>query len=83
MSDIVSLLHLVFVFVVFYAVLYLPQRRRNKKHKEFVENLKIGEDVITDSGFYGRVTSISGDTVTLVLKNGEIKIKTSFINSIS
>ena len=83
MSDIVSLLPLVFVFVVFYAVLYLPQRRRNKKHKEFVENLKIGEDVITDSGIYGRVTSISYDTVTLVLKNGEIKIKTSFINSIS
>ena len=83
MSDIVSLLPLVFVFVVFYAVLYLPQRRRNKKHKEFVENLKIGEDVITDSGIYGRVTYISDDTVTLVLKNGEIKIKTSFINSIS
>ena len=83
MSDIVSLLPLVFVFVVFYAVLYLPQRRRNKKHKEFVENLKIGEDVITDSVIYGRVTSISDDTVTLVLKNGEIKIKTSFINSIS
>ena len=41
MSDVVSLLPLVFVFVVFYAVLYLPQRRRNKKHKEFVENLKI------------------------------------------
>ena len=83
MSDVVSLLPLVFVFVVFYAVLYLPQRRRNKKHKEFVENLKIGEDVITDSVIYGRVTSISDDTVTLVLKNGEIKIKTSFINSIS
>ena len=83
MSDVVSLLPLVFVFVVFYAVLYLPQRRRNKKHKEFVQNLKIGEDVITDSGIYGTVTSISDDTVTLVLKNGEIKIKTSFINSIS
>ena len=83
MSDVVSLLPLVFVFVVFYAVLYLPQRRRNKKHKEFVENLKIGEDVITDSGIYGRVRSISDDTVTLVLKNGEIKIKTSFINSIT
>ena len=50
MSDVVSLLPLVFVFVVFYAVLYLPQRRRNK-NKEFVENLKIGEDVITDSVF--------------------------------
>ena len=83
MSDIVSLLPLFFVFIVFYAVLYLPQRRRNKKHKEFIENLKIGEDVITDSGIYGRVTAINEETVTLVLKNGEINIKSSFINSIS
>ena len=83
MDEFINLLPIFLVFVIFYLVLYLPQRRRAKKHDEFIENLKIGDDVITDSGIYGRVTSISDDTVTLVLKNGEIKIKTSFINSIS
>ena len=83
MNDFVSLLPLIGVFVVFYLLLYVPQRRRNKKHKEFIENLKIGDDVITDSGIYGRVTSIDDKTINLVLKNGEIKINSAYIKQIS
>ena len=62
------------VFVIFYLILYLPQRRRQKKHKQYVEALKIGDDVITDSGIYGRVVNIKEETVTLVIKKGEIEI---------
>ena len=83
MDDFISLLPLIGVFVVFYLLLYVPQRRRNKKHKEFIENLKIGDDVITDSGIYGRVTSIDDKTINLVLKNGEIKINSAYIKQIS
>ena len=83
MNDFISLLPLICVFVVFYLLLYLPQRRRNKKHKEFIENLKIGDDVITDSGIYGRVTSIDDKSVNLVLKNGELKINSAYIKQIS
>ena len=59
MNDFISLLPLIGVFVVFYLLLYLPQRRRNKKHKEFIENLKIGDDVITDSGISAYIKQIS------------------------
>jgi len=65
---------LITVFVIFYLILYLPQRRRQKKHKQYVEALKIGDDVITDSGIYGRVVNIKEETVTLVIKKGEIEI---------
>ena len=74
MNEIVTLLPLITVFVIFYLILYLPQRRRQKKHKQYVEALKIGDDVITDSGIYGRVVNIKEETVTLVLKKGEIEI---------
>ena len=74
MNEIVTLLPLITVFVIFYFILYLPQRRRQKKHKQYVENLKIGDDVITDSGIHGRVINIKEETVTLVLKKGEIEI---------
>ena len=67
MNEIVTLLPLITVFVIFYLILYLPQRRRQKKHKQYVEALKIGDDVITDSGIYGRVVNIKEETVTLVL----------------
>ena len=74
MNEIVTLLPLITVFVIFYLILYLPQIRRQKKHKQYVEALKIGDDVITDSGIYGRVVNIKEETVTLVVKKGEIEI---------
>ncbi len=60
-------------------MLYFPQRRRNKKHKNFISQLKIGDNVITESGIHGRVTSIKSDEVALVLKKGEMIINKSYI----
>ena len=79
MNDLITLLPLITVFVIFYALLYIPQRRRNKKHKNFINELKIGDNVITDSGIYGRVTAVNANDVTLVLKKGEIIISKSNI----
>jgi len=80
MNDFLALLPLITVFVIFYVVLYIPQRRRQKKHKNYVDALKIGDDVITDSGIFGRVTNIKDDRVTLVVKKGEIEILKSNIS---
>jgi len=79
MNDFLSLLPLITVFIIFYVVLYIPQRRRQKKHKTYIEALKIGDDVVTDSGIYGRVTNIKEESITLVLKKGEIEILKSKI----
>tara|TARA_Y100000590_G_scaffold264704_1_gene297448 strand:+ start:431 stop:682 length:252 start_codon:yes stop_codon:yes gene_type:complete len=81
MNDLITLLPLIFIFIIFYSVLYIPQRRRNKKHKELLSNLKIGDNVITESGIHGRVTNIDKDKATLVLKKGEIVINKTFIQS--
>jgi preprotein translocase subunit YajC len=80
MNDFLALLPLITVFIIFYVVLYIPQRRRQKKHRNYVDALKIGDDVITDSGIFGRVTNIKDDRVTLVLKKGEIEILKSNIS---
>ena len=80
MNEIITLLPLITVFIIFYIILYIPQRRRQKKHKEYVENLKIGDNVITDSGIFGRVVNIKEEKVTLVVKKGEIEILKSNIS---
>jgi len=80
MNEIITLLPLITVFVIFYVILYIPQRRRQKKHKEYVENLKIGDSVITDSGIFGRVVNLKEDKVILVVKKGEIEILKSNIS---
>ena len=80
MNEIITLLPLITVFIIFYVILYIPQRRIQKKHKEYVENLKIGDNVITDSGIFGRVVNIKEEKVTLVVKKGEIEILKSNIS---
>ena len=80
MNEIITLLPLITVFIIFYIILYIPQRRRQKKHKEYVENLKIGDNVITDSGIFGRVVNLKEEKVTLVVKKGEIEILKSNIS---
>ena len=80
MNEVINLLPLITVFIIFYVILYIPQRRRQKKHKEYVENLKIGDNVITDSGIFGRVVNIKEEKVTLVVKKGEIEILKSNIS---
>ena len=74
MGDFIALMPLITVFLLFYLILYIPQRRRQKKHKSYIEALKIGDHVVTESGIYGRVTNIKEESVILVLKKGEIEI---------
>ncbi len=74
MNDFLALLPLITVFIIFYIVLYIPQKRRQKKHKNYVDSLKIGDNVITDSGIFGRIVNVQADKVTLVVKKGEIEI---------
>ena len=81
MNDLITLLPLITIFIVFYAILYIPQRRRNKKHQEFINDLQIGDDVVTESGIHGRVTTINKEQVRLVLKKGEIIINKSHIQA--
>ena len=79
MNELLSVLPLIIVLVVFYTILWVPQRRRNKNHTEMLKELKIGNNVITDSGILGRIVAVDEKTVTLVLKKGEAVIDKSKI----
>ena len=79
MNDLITLLPLITILIFFYALLYIPQRRRNKKHREFIDNIQIGDNVVTESGIHGRVTTINKEQITLVLKKGEIIINKTYI----
>ena len=79
MNELLSVLPLIIVLVVFYTILWVPQRRRNKRHTQMLKELKIGNNVITDSGIHGRIVAVDEKTVTLVLKKGEAVIDKSKI----
>ncbi len=57
-SGFLSLVPLVLIFVLFYFLLIRPQQKRAKKHKQLVEDLRVGDEVVTNGGVVGRITVI-------------------------
>lgn len=49
----------------FYFLSIRPQRKRQKQVQEMQEALKVGDDVITSGGFFGKVADINADTFVI------------------
>ncbi len=69
-----NLAPLILIFVVFYFLLIRPQQQRMKKHREMVENLRRGDEVVTAGGLIGKVTRLADAEVTIELTQG-VRVK--------
>jgi len=67
------LLPFVLVIGIFYVLVFMPQRKRQKQMQEMVAALKTGDKVITNSGIIGTVTSLKDDS--LMLRTGQVNIE--------
>ena len=50
---------------IFYFLILLPMKRRQKKIQEFQENLKVGDKIVTTGGVYGKITRVTDKTLQL------------------
>src|SRR5215510_2698599 len=55
----------VLVLGIFYFIILLPMRRKQQKVQQFLDNLKVGDRVITTGGIYGQVTKLGGESIQL------------------
>jgi preprotein translocase subunit YajC len=56
------------IFIVFFVFfIYIPQNRQKKQQQTFLDNLKEGMDVFTQSGIVGKITKIDDKTVRLMV----------------
>ena len=68
------LVMMIIVMGIFYVMLILPQQRQRKKTQAMLAALKNGDKVVTNSGIYGTVNGIDGDTVILKIAD-QVKIR--------
>jgi preprotein translocase subunit YajC len=69
-DPITSFLPLIIIFVLFYFLLIRPQQKRQKEHKQMVEALEVGQEVVTGGGVLGKVTGVSELWVTVEVADG-------------
>ena len=68
---ITSLVPLVLIFVIFYFLLIRPQQKRAKEHKNMVESLRRGDQVITAGGMVAKVTKVKeGEEIQVEIAEG-------------
>ena len=65
----------ILIIVVFYFLLWRPQQKKVKQHKEMLSNLKRGDRIVTGGGIVGRIARIEGDDELIVEVAPEIRLR--------
>lgn len=74
-----GILMLLAMFAIFYFLLIRPQQKRAKQHKEMIDALKAGDQVVTAGGIHGKVVSVQDKAVTLEIATG-VRIKVNRVS---
>jgi preprotein translocase subunit YajC len=75
------------IIIVAFALLWLivvrPQRKRQNVQKQMLSDLRVGDDVLTAGGLYGRVTGIDEDDVRVeIAPHTEVRVARRAIGAI-
>jgi preprotein translocase subunit YajC len=82
MNMLVSYGPIVVMIVIFYFMLYRPQKKEQSRRKEMLDSLKKGNKVMTIGGIYGEVTAIKENIVTVKIADKvEIEVARASINT--
>lgn len=65
-----SLIFLILVGVVFYMMLYRPNKKRIDQHRSLIESVEVGDEVVTIGGLFGTVRAVTEDQFHLDLAPG-------------
>jgi preprotein translocase subunit YajC len=64
-QQLLGFLPIILMFVVLYFLMIRPQMKRAKEHRQMLEALSKGDEVVTAGGIVGKVTKVGDGYVTL------------------
>jgi preprotein translocase subunit YajC len=68
------------MFVGFYFLMIRPQQAKQKKEKNFQENLKVGTRVVLTSGLHGRIAQVQDDGFVIETLSGKLKFEKAAVS---
>ena len=87
MEDILQVLQtswpILLMVVIFYFLLWRPQKKQQKERKNLLDSLQLGAKIITVGGIYGEIINIQGDRLTIkVAHNVNLDVARSAIANV-
>jgi preprotein translocase subunit YajC len=75
-----SLVLMALIFGIFYFVLIMPMRNKQKKLEELQKNLKSGDKVIINPGIFGKIEGVDDDAFLVrIADNTRIRVLKSAV----
>lgn len=66
-NMIVQLVPMILIFGIFYFLVIMPEKKKQKQHQELLKNLSKNDEVVTSGGIHGIVVNVKEKTVVLRL----------------
>ncbi len=81
-----SMIFMLVVFAaIFYFMIFRPQNKRVKEHKNLMSSLSKGDEVLTSGGLVGRIVKVSdeNDYITIELnESNQVVIKKDYVSAV-
>ena len=74
-SGIGQFIPLILIFVIFYFFLIRPQQKKAKEHKQMIENLKRGDQIVTSGGIIGTVERVMDNDRAEIVVGEDTKVE--------
>ena len=71
--------------LIFYFMIFRPQSKRVKEHKNLMSSLSKGDEVLTNGGLVGKIAKITADNDYVLLslsEQSQVTIKKDFITAV-
>jgi len=69
--------------LIFYFLIWRPQSKRAKEHKDLMSSLNKGDEVMTNGGILGKLNKVDDNYIVLqIADNVEIKLQKSAISAV-
>jgi len=76
-AIVTMVIYIVLIALMMYFMVFLPQKRREKKVKTMLDAIKVGDEICTIGGIIGKVVNIKDDEVVVetAVERTRIKLK--------
>ena len=64
-AGLILMAQMVAIFAIFYFLLIRPQRKEQERHRQMLDDLKKGDEIVTSGGIIATVVHLKDDQVTV------------------
>ena len=83
-ATVASFAPILLMVLIFYFLLYRPQKKAREERDIMLSSLKVGSRVMTLGGIYGTITALTDEIVTLkIADNVEIQVARGSISGVA